>query len=231
MDFQENKKETLRSLPLFSELSIAQLRKISSVSRIKTYSKGENIFREGDNYVGFYVLLKGLIKVYGLTEAGKEAVIHIVKPINVFADIPLFEGKDYPVSANAIDESVTLFIPKESFIELLGSNPELSLKMLGGFAKRLKVLVAQIEDLTTKEVVNRLAKYLVMEIKKNGTENLPEPFIKLVAPKSVVASYLGTITETFSRTLNKLQTEEIIRVQGKKIFVINFSSLKKIAGE
>lgn len=231
MDIRENKKETLRSVPLFSELTISQLRKISTVSSVKTFMKGDNLFREGDNYVGFYVLLRGLIKVYNLTQTGKESVIHIVKPINVFADIPLFEGKDYPVSADAVDESITLFIPKESFIDLLEKNPDLALKMLSGFAKRLKALVAQIEDLTTKEVVNRLAKYLLIEMKKNGTEKNLEPVVKITTPKSIVASYLGTITETFSRSLNKLQNEQIIRVKGKKIFITNLIKLQKLAAD
>jgi CRP/FNR family transcriptional regulator len=220
---------TLKSLPIFSELSIEQLRKISEIGLIRKYLKAENLFRSGDFYRGFYILLKGIVKVFDLNEDGKETVIHIVKPVNIFADIPLFEGKNYPVSAAAIEESIVLFVPKEEFINLIKKNPEISLKMLAGFAKRMKTLVKQIEDLSSKEVINRLAKYIIKEVKKSGTENLPEPFIKLAAPKSVIASYIGTITETFSRTLNKLQSEEIIRVQGKKIFITDFNKLRKLA--
>ncbi|MCZ7603194.1 MAG: Crp/Fnr family transcriptional regulator [Melioribacteraceae bacterium] len=224
-----DQKSTLKSIPVFSELSIEQLREISEIGSIHKYSKGENLFRAGDYYRGFYILLKGIVKVYDLNKEGKETVIHIIKPVNVFADIPLFEGKNYPVSADAIEDSIALFIPKEEFINLIMNNPEISLKMLAGFAKRMKSLVKQIEDLSSKEVINRLAKYIIKEVKKSGTENLPEPFIKLAAPKSVIASYIGTITETFSRTLNKLQSEKIIRVQGKKIFINNLSELKKLA--
>lgn len=229
MELTKIQKETLKSLPIFSQLTVEQLESISAISKLKTFKKGENIFREGDNYLGFFVLLEGLIKVYNLTKDGKESVIHIVKPVNIFADVPMFEGSDYPVSADAIEVSVVIVIPKEGFIELLRGDPELTLKMLGGFAKRLKALVTQIEDLTTKEVVNRLAKFLMKEIKKNGTENLIEPFVRLSAPKSVIASYLGTITETFSRTLNKLQKEGIIRVLDRKIFVSNIKKLRELA--
>lgn len=224
-----DQKSTLKSIPVFSELSIKQLRKISDISLIRKYSRGENLFRTGYNYRGFFILLKGLVKVYDLNKDGKETVIHIVKPVNVFADIPLFEGKNYPVSADALEDSILLFIPKEEFINLMKNNPEISLKMLAGFAKRMKSLVKQIEDLSSKEVINRLSKYIIKEVKKSGTENLPEPFIKLAAPKSVIASYIGTITETFSRTLNKLQSEKIIRVQGKKIFITDFNKLRKLA--
>lgn len=222
-------KETLIAIPLFSELSIEQLRNISAISKVKKFRKGEILFRTGENYLGFYILLKGIIKVYDLTKDGKENVIHIVKPVNIFADIPLFEGRDYPVTAEALSESLAMLVPRKAFIELLKKHPEISLKMLGGFAKRMKALVVQIEDLSSKEVINRLAKYLLKEIKKSGTEKLPEPFIKLTVPKFVIASYLGTITETLSRTFKKLQEEKTIRTHGKSVFVIDLPKLKKLA--
>ena len=101
--------------------------------------------------------------------------------------------------------------------------------MLAGFAKRLKSLISQVENLSTKEVKNRLAKYLIDEIHLSGNENSAEPFIKLRVPKSTIASYLGTITETLSRTFNKLQADEIIRMNGKKVFILNIKELKNLA--
>lgn len=222
-------KSTLRDIPLFSELSIEQLRKISSFSKIKRFTKNEIIFNENNAYVGFYVLLKGTVKVYKISSKGKESVVHIIKPLTAFADIPLFEGGNYPVSAEALEESLALLIPKEQFLELIHNEPEISLKMLAGFAKRLKSLINQLEDISSNEVPNRLAKYLFREIKISGTENLPEPFIKLSVPKSTVASYIGTITETLSRALKKLQNEKIIRVSGKKIFITDLKKLKNLA--
>lgn len=198
-------------------------------NKIKRFTKNEIIFNENDVYVGFYILLKGTVKVYKISSKGKESVVHIIKPLTAFADIPLFEGGNYPVSAEALEESLALLIPKEQFLELIHNEPEISLKMLAGFAKRLKSLINQLEDISSNEVPNRLAKYLLREIKISGTENLPEPFIKLSVPKSTVASYIGTITETLSRALKKLQNEKIIRVSGKKIFITDLKKLKNLA--
>lgn len=222
-------KETLRIIPLFAELSIHQLRSITSISKLEQFSKHEVLFREDESYRGFYVLLKGIIKVYKISSSGKESVVHIVKPLNAFADIPLFEGGNYPVNAEALEESLALFIPKEKFLDLIRNEPEISLKMLAGFAKRLKSLINQLDDLSSKEVPNRLAKYILKEIKSAGTDKLPEPFVKLSVPKSAIAGYLGTITETLSRTFKKLQDEKIIRVNGKKIFVSDIKRLKDLA--
>jgi len=226
---QTKTKETLRDIPLFSELSIEQLRKISSFSKLKSFKKSDRIFNENDVYLGFYILLKGSVKVFKISINGKESVVHIVKPLNAFADIPLFEGGNYPVNADAIEDSLTLFIPKEKFLKLIHAEPEVALKMLAGFAKRLRSLVVQLEDLSSLEVRNRLAKYILKEIKAAGTQELQEPFIRLTIPKTTIASYLGTITETLSRTFKKLQDEGVIRVSGKKIFVEDFKKLKELA--
>lgn len=222
-------KSTLRDIPLFSELSIEQLRKISSFSKLKSFNKHDRIFNEDDFYLGFYILLKGSVKVFKISTQGKESVVHLVKPLTAFADIPLFEGGNYPVSAEALEESLTLFIPKEKFLDLIRVEPEISLRMLAGFAKRLKSLVNQLEDISSREVPNRLAKYLLKEIRNAGTEKLPEPFVKFSVPKSTIAAYLGTITETLSRTFRKLQDEGVIRVSGKKIFVTDLKRLKELS--
>lgn len=222
-------KKTLRSLPLFSELSIEQLRKVTVFSSVTKFQKNDFLFHEGDFYTGFFILLKGSVKVYKITPDGRESVVHLIKPLNTFADIPLFEGSNYPANAQSLEESLAIFLSKEGFLKLIRENPEISLKMLAGFAKRLKSLVSQLEDISSKEVSNRLAKYLMKEIKNTGNEKLPEPFVKLTIPKSTIASFLGTITETLSRAFKKLQGEGIIHVNGKKIFVKDMKRLKDLA--
>lgn len=223
------KKDKLLKLPLFSELDSDQLIQITSISRINKYKKNDIIFKEGSKYKGFYIVLKGTIKVYKNTTQGKEVTIHIIKPFNTFADVPLFEGETYPVNAQAADDCVLLFIPGDGFKKLLLNNSAICYKMLSGFAKRMRTLTKKIEDLSLKDVSNRLAGYIVDEVIRSGTERLNEPFINLTISKKTLASYIGTITETLSRTFCKLEKENLIRVAGKKIFVKNFAGLKQLA--
>lgn len=219
-------RESLRSIPLFSELDPAQLDEISSISSIVHSSKHAVLFREGDRYRGFYIVLSGIVKVFKVSQSGKESVVHIVKPFTVFADIPLFEGNDYPVAAECLEDCEMIFVPKEKFLLLMRRDPDLSLRMLAGFAKRMKSLIEKLDNLSNKEVSSRLCDFIYSEVKRSGTENLPEPFIKFSVPKSTIAAYIGTITETLSRTMKKLQDEGIIRVQGKKVFIVDLHKLK-----
>lgn len=222
------KRTTLRDVPLFSEMDILHLREISEISRLEQYKKSQHIFLENDNYRGFYIVLKGSVKVYRISAEGKEYILHLRKPPQPFADVPLFEeGGNYPANAQALEECLLLFIPKEEFIELIQKNPSIALKMLAGFAKRMRNMTNKMEEISTKEVSSRLARFILEEIEKNKSVKLPEPFLRLTISKSTVATYLGTITETLSRTFKKFQDEKIIIVDGKKIFVKDLKKLKQ----
>jgi CRP-like cAMP-binding protein len=229
---QNNKseKETLKDIPLFSKLEIKDLRKISEFSSIKKYDKNEMIFSEGDKYRGFYVVMKGKVKVFKLSPAGKESVINIVLSLELFAEVPLFEGYPYyPVNAQTLEESVLFFIPGKDFIDFTSNNPHISLKIISGFAKKLHALTRRIESLMLSDVPNRLAKYILEEYNKSHKIILTKPFILLTISKSTLAGYLGTITETLSRTFKKLQDENIIEVKGKKIFIIDINRLRDLS--
>ncbi len=224
------RKDTLRDVPLFSEMNISHFREISEISRVEQYKKHQHIFLENDTYRGFYIVLKGSVKVYRISSEAKEYILHLRKPPQPFADVPLFEeGGNYPANAQALEDSVVLFIPKEEFTELIRKNPSIAFKMLAGFAKRMRNMTNKMEEISTKEVSNRLARFILEEIEKNGSVKLEEPFIRLTISKATVATYLGTITETLSRAFKKFQDEKIILVKGKKIFVKDLKKLKQFA--
>lgn len=221
----------LRDIPLFAELETAQLRKITSISRVVRIKKNSVIFNSGDVYRGFYIVLKGSVKVFKISSAAKETILHIIKPFSIFADVPLFEEKNYPVNAMTLEDSVLLFIPGDEFLCLLESDSRICLKMLAGFARKMKALTQRFDELSRKEVTGRLAEFIIEELQKGKKTNLNPPLLRLNMSKSTIASYLGTITETLSRAFRRLQNENIIRVDGRKIIIINYQKLKELASE
>lgn len=221
--------ETLNNLPLFSELTAQQSERIISISKIINYNKNEIIFMEGDPYKGFYILLKGTIKIYKISFEGKESILHLIKPYESFGDVPLFEGGNYPVNAQVITDSVLVFIPHKEFIQLIKDNSTICFNMLIGFSKKMRHLTQKVEELSTKEVANRFARYLLEEIRKVKTDNQPEPSVRINISKKNIASYIGTITDTLSRLLKKMQEEKIIRVTGRSISITDMNKLKALA--
>jgi len=221
--------DTLRNLPIFSELTPQQSDQIISICKFMNYKKNEILFFEGDNYRGFYILLEGSVKIYKISFEGKESILHLIKQFESFGDVPLFDGGKYPVNAQIIADSVLVFIPHKEFVGLIKNNSTICFNMLVGFAKKMRRLTQKVEEFSTKEVTNRFARYLFEEIKKAGTDNLPEPVVQINISKRNLASYLGTITDTLSRLLKKLQNEKIIRVDGKSIFILDINKLKTLA--
>ena len=221
--------DILKCLPIFSDLFDEQLNKISAICKIQDFQKNDTIFLEGDYYKGFFIIIEGSIKIFKISVDGKESILHLLKPYESFGDVPLFEGAKYPVNAQALNDASLIFIPKEEFITLIKSNSTICFNMLVGFAKKMRHLTQKVEELSSKEVMNRFAGYLLDEINKSGTENLPEPFVKISISKKNIASYIGTITDTLSRLLKKLQDEKIIRVSGKSIFILDLKKLKALA--
>ena len=208
---------TLRSCQLFTGLPLPDLQNIAAVAVPKNLEKGDYLFHEGDRARGFYVVQRGAINVHRVNAAGKEQVIHVFRAGESFAEATLATESGYPADARALEPTQVLLIQKEGFLELLKRQPELALRMLGSMSSHLRVLVGQLEDLTLKDVETRLANWLVKRCPNPQSE---EPAtIELTMTKRTLAAELGTVSETFSRTLAKFRHQKLISVTGKTIAV------------
>ncbi len=210
---------TLRSCQLFDGLPLADLEKIAGSTVLKTLDKGEYLFHEHDPSLGFYVVQKGAINIHRVNAVGKEQIIHVFRAGESFAEATLATQSGYPADARAVEPSQVLLVRKTEFLGLLRRQPELGLRMLGAMSLHLRVLVGQIEDLTLKDVETRLANWL---LKRCSRTDSPEPVsIELRMTKRVLAAELGTVSETFSRTMAKLREQQLLSVKGKTITVLN----------
>lgn len=233
----------LKNVFIFSELTADDLEEIRKFSRFKTYNKGDIIFFDTEPYLGFCVVIDGMVKIYKISKDGREHIIHLVDKYNTCAEVPLFENsgaildKDFRYPANAMameDCTEVMLVPARRFIELINNNPPLAMKMIAGFAKRLRHLNHHIESITLKDVSKRVAEFILNEYNAKQKSNrkdksLTPDSIRLKISKYDLASYLGTILETLSRTFKKLQDEEIIEVHGRIITIKNLSRLKETA--
>jgi CRP/FNR family transcriptional regulator len=210
---------TLRTCQLFGGLPLDDLHHIAEIAAIKSLEKGEYLFREREVSRGFYIVQRGAINVHRVNAAGKEQVIHIFRAGESLAEATLATESGYPADARAVEPSQVLLIQKAGFLALLKRQPELALRMLGAMSMHLRVLVGQLEDLTLKDVETRLANWL---IKRCPSPDRDEPVtIELKMTKRVLAAELGTVSETFSRTLAKFRQLKLLSVKGKSVTVLS----------
>jgi CRP/FNR family transcriptional regulator, dissimilatory nitrate respiration regulator len=210
---------TLRSCQLFVGLPQADLENIADVAVVKSLEKGEYLFHEGDPARGFYVVQRGAVNVHRVNAAGKEQIIHVFRAGDSFAEVALASTTGYPADARVIEPTQVLLIQKDGILALVKQQPELALRMLGSMSSHLRVLVGQLEDLTLKDVETRLANWLVKRC-PNPQSDKPVR-IELAMTKRVLAAELGTVSETFSRTLATFRERKLLTVKGKTITVLS----------
>lgn len=185
---------------------------LKNISTLVKKDKKEIFFFEDQEGENIYFLASGLIKLYKTNDEGKEAIIHFVRPGELFAEILLYLRNRYPVTAEAVENCTALSINSKKLFQLIRENPDISMKLIGMMAQRIKYFLNMIENLTLSDARNRLLRYLRVLADKNKDNTITLP-----VNKGDIAILLGIAPETFSRLLKKLSEERIIRVEGKQI--------------
>jgi len=219
-----NKIDHLKSCNLFKELNQTELSSLEKITSVKNLTKGNILFFEGDRADGFYLLLTGKVKIYKSSPDGKEQILHIIKPGQIFAEVAIFDKDSFPANCIAVDNSQILFFPKIEFINLIEKLPQISLKIIGSMSAFLREFTEIIENLSLKEVPSRIAAYLI-----KLSDNAKDQVVDLDLSKTELAKHLGTLSETLSRGFRKLMDQGIILVDGQKITILDFDKLSDIA--
>jgi len=218
-----NIESILKNIPLFAGLNETDLGALQAIAKVRESQRGELLFSDGEMAEGFFVVLEGKVKVYKLSAEGKERILHIVHPGATFAEAAIFGNGLYPACAEALVTSKLLFLPKDGFLGLLDGNSRIAINMIAGLSRFLRQFAQQIEELTFKDVPSRLASYL-LELSKGRRTS-----VELPISKSQLASNLGTVSETLSRTLRKLSDDDLIQVSGKQVTILDFERLEELA--
>lgn len=217
---------SLRDNIFFKGLPEDLLKLIAEIAVVKTYDKGEEIFGEGDRAFGFYLILEGNVKIYKLSSKGKEVIVHLFGPGDIFAEVVLASVETYPAYAQALTLSKLVFFEKNKFLNLIQRKPELALSMIGLFTIKIKSLLKKIENLTLREAGERLLTYL-WEFSKEGRRMS----FDLEINKAHLALLLGITPETLSRLFQKFKEEGLMEIQQKRITLLNLPRWKALIQE
>jgi len=225
----EQKKDVLRKIYLFSGVADNDLEALARVAISRDFPRDVPIFWEGKEALGFYILLRGQVKLVKSSWEGKEYILRLVAPGETMGEAAVLAESTYPVSAITLEDCQTLFFPKIDFLNLLTSSPRLARNMLATMSHLLYHLTRQLEDLSLKEVSARLAKYLQERCQESHGRVAAGLSFDLPVTKTHLAAYLGTISETLSRTLARFKALGVIKVEKSRITIEEPELLGKIA--
>ncbi len=201
---------------LFRDLAPDQIEKVVKASRSQRIEDGRCVFRQGDPARWFYVLREGQVALYRQSAEGRESIVAVVGPDEVFGEELLFlEEAFHDLNARAIGDCTLLCIDRLHFRSFLRSSAELGFRLMGTMYRRHRMLLDHIERLTLQDATQRLMAYLLDQV---GDEGGPQK-LELTLPKSTLAAHLSIQPETLSRTLARLKECDYLREEGDVLVV------------
>jgi CRP/FNR family transcriptional regulator, anaerobic regulatory protein len=218
-------------VPIFNHLSVEEMQKVVQFARPKHYLKGEMIFQPGDLTEQLLIIHTGRVKIYRVSELGKEQLLRILEPGDFIGELSLFTSETSANYAEAMSNTEICAIHRQDLQKMLVTHPEISLKILEEIGKRLKEAEMTIERLSLQDAETRVASYLIEQFTATNSESGMGP-ITIVLPmsKKDLSSYIGTTQETLSRRLTTFQERGWIKQSGQRnIVILNIDELKKIA--
>lgn len=217
--------KVLRSVPILNGLTEVELQFLAERAVPRDYSKGELLFTEGDPCAGLFIIESGRVRIFKSSPNGREQMLAVEGPGSSVAELPLFDGGNYPASTAAMENASIYFISKQDFHSLCFVHPQVPLKVLKVVGARLRRLVGIIEELSFTTVRSRLISALVRRA-KTGRKTRKGVEIELPPSNQELASEIGTVRELVSRNLSRLQAEELIRMDSKTVVIPDIKRLE-----
>jgi CRP-like cAMP-binding protein len=217
---------TLQKAPLFAELDREELTYIAERAVVHHFGPGQLIFSEGDACPGLWVIESGKVRIFKSSPSGREQVLAVEGPGRSVAELPVFDGGNYPASAASVGETSLLFISKGDFQSLCLKHPQVALKVLRTVGRRLRGLVAMIEELSFSTVRHRLIALLV-RMARQGEQTSRGVVVTLPPNNQELAARVGTVRELISRNISRLQAEDLIEVDGRNLIIRDVKALQK----
>ncbi|MDO5375630.1 MAG: Crp/Fnr family transcriptional regulator [Staphylococcus rostri] len=208
-------------VPLFNQLEQQDLEKINAYAKVSHFQKGDIIFQPGD--AELYIVANGYMKVYQLSNNGKEQLLRVVEPGSYEGESQLFGVTNDTLFGEALGKVEVCTISQRDFNHILTEHPQLTRKLLEINMKKVLQLEQQAQFLSMEKVEERLVTYLLdLKIAENSST------VTLPMSMKDLATFLGTTPETLSRKLKFLETQDFIERKGRKIKIIDASALANI---
>jgi CRP/FNR family transcriptional regulator len=206
----------LGQVPLFADFGEDALARLAARSVVRSHGPGHVLFTAGGACTGLYVVVTGRVRIYRVSPAGREQVLHIEGPGRTVGELPLLDGGPYPASAVTDVESQLLFVPRAEFEALYRDTPDIAQAVIHGLGRRLRHLVQVIETLAFRDVAARLASFLAGYAEEHGQQTPGGMEIVLDRTHEELSVELGTARESVSRALKQLSRKGLIEPIGRK---------------
>jgi CRP-like cAMP-binding protein len=212
---------------MLNRLKPESLSTIKSASLEQNFAKGSMLFHEGKNPTHVYFVVTGKLKLYTTDQQGREQIVHLASGGDLMGYRAVLGGDSFSCSASALEDSVVLCVPKETFLNVLDTDPEFSFAVVRLLTQELRDAEHHLAGLARKTVRERLAEVLLILGSKFGYEPDGQT-ISVALSREELAGLVGTATETVIRILHSMQEENLLEMAGKKIRLVDKDALGRL---
>lgn len=210
---------------MFAALSDEQLAQVHKHAIERIYRKGMVIFMEGDTGEGFHYIKSGKVKIVKISDDGREHIIHILGPGDIFAGVVLFNQQPYPATAVTLEDSLIGIIRNSDMEQLASSNNQLVMQLIKAINQRLLYAQHKITNLALHDVTARTAEVILRLGREQGQQQGDKIAVALKLSRQELASLVGTTRETVTRTLSALKKDKMIDFNGHTIIILDEKAL------
>jgi len=216
--------ELVSSIPYFSGLGPEALQAVRQSLFEKRVERGEIVLLEGEASGALFFVIEGAVKVFKTSPEGKEQILSIARPGDVFNDVTVFDGGVNPASAQAMGPALLYGISRGDLMRIVAGHPQIAANIIRMLAQRLRQMVALVEDLSFRPVIGRVAKILLQYATEATT---PRPRLT----QQDIAAMAGTAREVVGRSLKALEEDGVIRLEKHRVVITRKESLQQLAAE
>ncbi len=219
----------IRQIGIFAELSGAEFERLSPYVHEQRLPGATELFHQDDPGDAMYVILKGGVRIYRYSNAGREITLAVLREGQFFGEMSLLDGLPRSANAMTIEDTEFMVLKRNDFLNVLKSSPDIAVKILKDMSVRVRQADAMIEDLALLNVYERLIKYMNTRIRTGGKREGYCTIITGEIKRQDVANAIGSTRETVSRIFSSWQKKGYIKIYPSKILVYRDMSMDMAA--
>jgi CRP/FNR family cyclic AMP-dependent transcriptional regulator len=224
---QKNDEEVIRRAPLFTALDDAAAATLrESMTQVKV-SKGQTLFKEGDAGDRLFVVVEGKLKLGTSSGDGRENLLSILGPGDMFGELSLFDPGPRTATATAVTDSRVLALANDQVIGWVTAHPQVSLQLLKRLARRLRRTNEVLADLVFADVPGRVAKAIMDLGERFGTKKDDGLHVNHELTQEELAQLVGASRETVNKALADFAGRGWVRLEPRAVVVLDYERLSK----
>ena len=217
----------IRKAPLFSGLDSSAADALRTSMNLVKLRKGQSLFKEGDDGDHLYVVSSGKVKLGTKSVDGRENLLMILGPGDMFGKLSLFDSGPRTATAIAVTDAKLLALGQDKVIPWVREHPEVSLQLLARLASRLRRTNEVVGDLVFSDVPGRVAKALIDLGVKFGDKRTEGLFVNHDLTQEELAQLVGASRETVNKALADFAQRGWLRLEARSVMILDYERLLK----